>query len=107
MNDMAGSLYAARSADVPGIDDAFVAALLAGGDSRLAVDRRTGVNKYLCQPRPTPDLILDSSCTASPTSERGFQQAAALHASLVAARSPQERPAALESCARDIEARLL
>jgi hypothetical protein len=107
MNDMAGSLYAARSADVPGIDDAFVAALLAGGDSRLAVDRRTGVNKYLCQPRPTPDLICASSCTASPISERGFRQAADLHASLVAARSPQERAAALESCARDIEARLL
>jgi hypothetical protein len=107
MTDMAGSLYAARSAEVRRCDDAFVAALLSGGDSRLAVDRWTGVNKYLCQPRPARDLICASSCTASPISERGFRQAADLHASLVATRSPSERVDALARCARDIEARLL
>ena len=33
----------------------IVAALLAGGDSRLNLDRQ-GVNKYLCPPTPSPAL---------------------------------------------------
>jgi hypothetical protein len=112
MTDMAGSLYAARSADDcgdgrGGFEDEFVAALLSGGDSRLAIDPRTGANKYLCRPTPARDLVYASSCTASPISEQSFRRAADLHASLVAGRSPGERADALERCAHDLEARLL
>jgi hypothetical protein len=54
----------------------LVAALLAGGDSRLSVDLY-GVNKYLCRPLPAPAIACLSSCTASPISEVGFRWAAA------------------------------
>jgi hypothetical protein len=102
MTDMAGSLYAARSADDcgdgrGGFEDEFVAALLSGGDSRLAIDPRTGANKYLCRPTPARDLVYASSCTASPISEQSFRRAADLHASLVAGRSPGERADALDA----------
>jgi hypothetical protein len=112
MTDMAGSLYAARSADDcgdgrGGFEDEFVAALLSGGDSRLAIDPRTGANKYLCRPTPARDLVCASSCTASPISEQSFRRAADLHASLVAGRSPGERADAVDRCAHDLEARLL
>jgi len=46
--------------------DAFVTALTSGGDSRVAIDNRTGTNKYFCPPTPAPGLVCLSSCTASP-----------------------------------------
>src|SRR5271156_2063245 len=52
--------------------------LISAGDSRLAVDPRTGLNKYLCPAYPAADLICASSCTASPISAGGFRRAAAL-----------------------------
>jgi hypothetical protein len=57
-------------------DAAFMATLVSGGDSRLAVDRPAGINKYFCPLVPAADLICDSSCTASPITPRGFQRAA-------------------------------
>lgn len=61
-----------------------VAALLAGGDSRLSVDRQ-GMNKYLCPPLPSPAMACLSSCTASPISEVGFRWAAAAFEQIVLA----------------------
>ena len=49
-------------------EDRIVAALLAGGDSRLSLDA-LGLNKYLCPPLPPPATTCLSSCTASPISE--------------------------------------
>ncbi len=57
----------------------FSSALLAGGDSRLAIDPATGLNKYLCPPRPAPEIACLSSCTASPISPSGYAAALACH----------------------------
>ena len=46
----------------------FLAALLSGGDTRLAVDPLSGNNKYSCPPVLAPDLVSFASCTASPGS---------------------------------------
>ncbi|EHH67706.1 hypothetical protein [Gluconobacter morbifer] len=43
-----------------------------GGDSRLLVDPRTGLNRYACSHRPRPWAITFGSSTASSLSERGF-----------------------------------
>lgn len=57
----------------------FMAALLGGGDSRLTLDPATGLNKYLCQPYPDDGVTYFSSCTASPISMSGFEQAHACY----------------------------
>lgn len=43
-----------------------------GGDSRLAVDTKTGLNRYACSHRPRPWAVSFGSSTASSLSERGF-----------------------------------
>lgn len=42
------------------------------GDERLLIDPATGLNKYGCSPRPRPEAITFSSCTASSVSEYAF-----------------------------------
>ncbi len=56
-------------------EEGFVAALLGGGDGRLALDPGSGTSKYLCPPVPAPHLVCASSCTASPVSVSGFAAA--------------------------------
>eukprot|EP01037_Dinobryon_pediforme_P007665 gene7665-7726_t len=46
--------------------------LVSGGDTRLAVDRKTGFNKYGTVPRPRPEAVHFSSSTASSISDYGF-----------------------------------
>jgi hypothetical protein len=46
--------------------------LAAGGDSRLLVDRASGLNRYGVCPRPRPEAVHFSSSTASAISEHGF-----------------------------------
>jgi len=46
--------------------------LVAGGDSRLSIDRKTGLNRYGTVPRPRPDAVHFSSSTASSISDYGF-----------------------------------
>ena len=87
----------------PADDDQFVAALTSGGDSRLAVDRRTRANKYLCPPTPVPAFICASSCTASPIATQGFQRAADFYLELTAASSPSRRAEALEQRRRELD----
>ncbi len=84
--------------------DAFIETLIGGGDSRLAVDQRSGVNKYLCAPKPADDLIVASSCTASPITEAAFQRCASTYVDFSTSPSPNLRWAQLHL---DIEARLL
>ncbi len=43
-----------------------------GGDARLAVNPRTGLNHYGCSHRPRPWAVTFASSTASSLSERGF-----------------------------------
>jgi hypothetical protein len=46
--------------------------LVAGGDSRLTIDRKTGLNRYGTVPRPRPEAVHFSSSTASSISDYGF-----------------------------------
>jgi hypothetical protein len=46
--------------------------LSAGGDSRLIVDPKTGLNRYGTVPRPRPEAVHFSSSTASSISDYGF-----------------------------------
>lgn len=54
---------------------AFINALFSGGDSRIAADPRTGLNKYFCPATPVQDGTWLASCTASPIWGLGFERA--------------------------------
>ncbi len=84
-----------------------VAALLSGGDSRIAADRHTGLNKYLCPNMPAPELTCVSSCTASPISHQGLDRATAAFLNISDARSPEQRARRLTVLSEAIKARLL
>ncbi len=56
-----------------------------GGDARLAVDPRTGLNHYGCSHRPRPWAVTFASSTASSLSERGFGGAEAARRRLAVA----------------------
>lgn len=60
--------------------------LIAGGDSRLRLDPRTGCNRYGVPPRPRPEAVHFSSSTASAVSEYGFLYCDLLRHHLLAAR---------------------
>jgi hypothetical protein len=110
MDDTASASHAPRPEGDPSNlsnNEASIAALMSGGDSRLAIDPQTGTNKYLCPPTPVADQICAASCTASPITERGFRQAADAYARLIAGTSPLERARAQQDCSHDIAARLL
>lgn len=59
--------------------------LVAGGDSRLVLDRRTGLNRYGTVARPRPEAVHFSSSTASSVSDYGFMLADLLRRELVLA----------------------
>ncbi|HUI94290.1 MAG TPA: hypothetical protein VLX44_00930 [Xanthobacteraceae bacterium] len=77
---------AGRARPAPAGDAALAAALIAGGDARLALDPTSGLNPYGCRPLPRPDEISLSSSTASTISSRGFTAAQAAFARLEEAR---------------------
>lgn len=85
----------------------FIPALFSGGDSRIATDPRTGLNKYLCTPTPAPDLVCASSCTASPVSAQGYRKALDAFSGIALATSPRQQADRLAALADKIEARLL
>ncbi len=87
---------------IDGEEQRIVAALLAGGNSHLNLDRQ-GLNKYLCPPTPAPALTCLSSCTASPISDLGFEQASAAFWRIAAA--PRIlAPSRIQDCEASIEA---
>ena len=49
--------------------------IMRGGDTRLQIDPKTGLNTYGCSPRPRPWAITFASSTASSISERGYAAA--------------------------------
>lgn len=55
-----------------------------GGDNRVSLNKRTGLNAYGCSSRPRPWAITFSSCTASSISEQAFQEAEWLRQDLLA-----------------------
>ncbi len=69
------------------------ALLLDGGDSRLAIDPQTGLNRYGCAPSPQPQMAAFGSSTASTVSQAGFLAADNLRR--VLADAAEREPAAL------------
>lgn len=63
---------AIRRSPNQGSTAAFRSALTAGGDSRIAVDGTSGLNRYICPPVPDNALACLSSCTASPACAEGY-----------------------------------
>jgi hypothetical protein len=61
-----------RSLPYHGGPSGFRAALASGGDSRIAVDRISGLSKYLCPPSPDNALACFGSCTATPVCDQGY-----------------------------------
>jgi hypothetical protein len=103
-----GVSWQRKQEPIPPIDHVdFIQALLSGGDSRIALDSHTGLNKYLCLTEPTPGLECVSSCTASPVSVQGFDRAAEAFSDIVLAPSPRQRADQLTALTGRIEARLL
>jgi hypothetical protein len=82
----------------PPADPAFLAALLSDGDHRLAIDPRTGLNRYLCPPLPADGWACFASCTASPISADGLEAAWACYRALRESGTPglRERQAAVQ-----------
>jgi hypothetical protein len=89
------------------VPNGFLAALYSGGDSRIAADPLTGLNKYLCPEVPAPELTCVSSCTASPISHEGFAQATAAFLDVTNAQTPKQREHRLTVLSESIQARLL
>ena len=59
--------------------------LMAGGDSRLAVNAATGMNRYGTTPQPRPEAVHFSSSTASSISDYGFMLCDMLRRDLIGA----------------------
>jgi hypothetical protein len=59
--------------------------LTQGGDSRLAVDPHTRLNKYGCSSSPRPWAVTFSNCTASSPSDLGYEAAEESRQALLAA----------------------
>lgn len=49
--------------------------LTVGGDTRLVIDGKTGLNTYGCSSRPRPWAVTFSSCTSSSISDMAYQEA--------------------------------
>ncbi len=79
--------------DVLGPAEALMAR---GGDARLAVDPRSGLNHYGCSHRPRPWAVTFASSTASSLSERGFGGAEASRRRIAAAALAGQEDAAAE-----------
>src|SRR5208283_4139470 len=82
-------------------------ALVSGGDSRLRIDRGSGLNKYLCPAEPGAGIVCASSCTASPIAQSGFDRAGALFEAFCGAASVRARRLLLQEEALRIEKCLL
>jgi hypothetical protein len=85
----------------------FISALFSGGDSRIVIDPHTGLNKYLCQGTPAPNMLCASSCTASPISAQGFDAAADAFFDIDRAPTSRLRAGRLTALIEQIKARLL
>ncbi len=58
--------------------------LTTGGDSRLALDPESGLNRYGCSPRPRPHALTFASTTATSISEGAYEMVERLRRDLVA-----------------------
>lgn len=75
-----------------------------GGDARLSVGRRSGLNHYGCSHRPRPWAITFASSTASSLSERGFAGGETLRLQLMRAVLQGQAPSFLQQKMQDMRA---
>jgi hypothetical protein len=61
----------------------FPLILTEGGDDRLKINPKTGVNKYFCTPEYEPDVLFRGSCTCNMPSELGYAAAKDAYEKLV------------------------
>lgn len=80
--------------------------LLSGGDSRLQIDRGSGVSRYGCASYPQPQVVPLGSCSASTVSRLGFHVAATAHRWLREVGPGSANEAALEAVYRRIRMEL-
>ncbi len=83
------------------------ALLAAGGDERLALNPRTGMNKYGCVPWPAPGVVSFASCTASNLSAGAFAAVEASRQALLAAAVAHGIQAAVAQATQDVAASVL
>src|SRR5436305_2774605 len=57
--------------------------LATGGDPRLTINPKSGLNEYGCQPLPCPETLSFSSSTATSISERAYERAEAAREALM------------------------
>ncbi len=77
--------------------------LIEGGDERLAVEPRSGLNRYGCSPRPREGVLAFASCTASSISAEAYEQAESCRRRMLReARAPGGSP--LAAIARETQA---
>jgi hypothetical protein len=91
-----------RMRPVEAASAALDAALISGGDARLALDPADGLNPSGCQPFPRPDEISLSSSTASTISPGGYAEAQAAFARLAAAQARGDVAMAFARMADDV-----
>ena len=81
--------------------------LASGGDERLLLDEKTGLNRYGCAPWPRPGVVSFGSCTASSLSAPAFAAAEAARRQLVAETLRTAPSVALAQASDDIATALL
>ncbi len=81
--------------------------LTSGGDERLTVDwHGSGVNQYFTSPLARPDVIVRSSCTASPSTLQGLAVAEAAHQRLHRITATADPDAAFDDAMESLRYRL-
>lgn len=80
------------TSEIPALPDTALL-LTGGGDTRIAVDPRSALNKYGCPPLPAPAFAAFASSTASTISSGAFAAADRLRSRLVEAATDEPAPA--------------
>jgi hypothetical protein len=81
--------------------------LVSGGDTRVSIDPKTRVNKYLCPVLPAPEMTCFSNCTATPISSEAFIATVSSYERLVADVSSRDASSVLLNEAREVRSRVL
>ena len=63
-----------KAASISNLPD-FPIILATGGDDRLVIDPKTGVNKYYCKPEFQKDVLFRGSCTCNLPTETAYLHA--------------------------------
>jgi hypothetical protein len=78
-----------------------------GGDTRILIDPKTGLNKYGCSPLSRDSEIPFGSCTASSLSVMGYEVAEGVHKLLLKSESTDTVDYALAECCDEIRSQMV